>query len=122
MTRTPGRLFDDISADGDLAVLADLAPEIIHLMFDHLRTLPLIEANAYCRGMAMQLLNELGPHLSKQESDLCRSIAAWTDRQTLDAKHVEALHHACRNAARRALVAERAGFIVTLASANTVPA
>jgi hypothetical protein len=117
------RLTDDVSDDGDLAMLAELSPLAVAIIVAELRALSLAECNAYCRRMAEQLLDELDPHLSQWDTGFCHSIIAWHDRRRLSAKQIETLHHVCRNAARRAIAAERCALrdIATVMPPNTLP-
>jgi hypothetical protein len=123
MQRSNPRLTDDISDDGDLAMLAELWPAAVAIIVAELRTVPLAECNDYCRRMAQQILDELGPHVDEWGTGFCRSIMAWVDQRRLSVKQIETLHYVARNAARRALAAERRAcrFLASITPANSLP-
>jgi hypothetical protein len=119
-----GRLIDDISDDGDLAMLAKLSHAAMLYVLFELSSLSLVECNDHCRRMALQLLQELGPHLSECEIGFCRSITAWIDGRRVSVKQIETLHTVARNAAARALGAARRARrdLQTVIPANALPA
>ena len=119
-----GRLIDDISEDGDLAMLAEFSHEAMQYVLFELSGLSPADCNDHCRRMALQLLDELGPHLSEWEIGFCRSIAAWVDRRRVSVTQIETLHKVARNAAGRALVAARRArrYLQTVIPANVLPA
>jgi hypothetical protein len=118
------RLTDDISDDGDLAMLAELSPTAVAIIVTELRAVPLAECNDYCRRMALQILDELGPHVDEWGTGFCRSIMAWVDQRRLSVRQIETLHYVARNAGRRALAAERRArrFLASVTPANSLPA
>jgi hypothetical protein len=104
-------------------MLAGLSVEAVAVLMRDIAAMPMVKANAYCREFALQILEELGPHLTEWEIGFCNSILAWVDRRRLSLKQIEALHRVCRNAAARALVAERRAcrFMAAVLPANTLP-
>jgi hypothetical protein len=122
MQREP-QLVDDLSDDGDLAMLAGLSVEAVAVLMNDIAAMPTVKANAYVREFALQILEELGPHLTEWETGFCGSILAWVDRRRLSVKQIETLHYVTRNAARRTLAAKRRAcrFMAAVVPVNTLP-
>jgi hypothetical protein len=120
MQREP-RLIDDLSEDGDLAMLAGLSVEAVAVLMNDIAAMPMAEANAYCRDFALQILEELGGHLTDWDERFCLSVTEWVDRRRLTFKQMVTLHRICREAAARALVAERRSHMASALPANTLP-
>ena len=120
MQREP-RLIDEISDDGDLAMLAVLSVEAAVVLMNDIAAMPMAEANAYCRDFALQIIEELGAHLTAWDQQFCLSITEWVNRRRLTFKQVATLHRVCREAAARALVAERRSYVASTVPANNLP-